>query len=164
MIRRRALMKEEDSNPEYVNDAGTVYHKHEVYEGTQSTIMYRNCPYMETFEAPNCVYSDPYNTVDNMFSGCTNLKSIKMPVAKTFGHYVFNELQSLEYLELGSVGNPFAEGGYFRRSPYTVGTDAGLTLVAYMDTYSATAGFINTVASNTTIIIRSSETGEILTE
>lgn len=155
---------EQESNPEYINDVGTIYHKHEVYEGTQATDKYRNCPYMESFEAPNCKYSNPFNACENMFSVCTNLKSIKMPIAESFGHYVFEGIPNLEYLELGSIGHHFDGGGYFRKGTYTVGSDAGLTLITYMKSYSANAGFLGNVALNTTVIIRSSETGEILTE
>lgn len=161
------MMEEQtEYNPEYVNDSGTVYHKYEVYEGKQSTSKYRNCEHMETFEAPNCVYSSPYNSIERMLSGCNNLRSIKMPVAHNFAHYVFSGLPKLEYLELGSIGHPFSGGGYFRNDDrvYTIGTDAGLTLVAYRDSYSETAGFMNTVADNTTIIIRNATTGEIMTE
>ena len=42
------------------------------------------------------------------------------------------------------------------------GSPAGLTIVAYMNAYNKNAGFIASPASNTTIIIRSAETGEIL--
>ena len=160
------MQEQTEYNPKYVNDLGTVYHKYEVYEGKQSTSKYRNCEYMETFEAPNCVYSFPNNWSVEILSGCNNLRSIKMPVAHSFGHYVFSGLPKLEYLELGSIGHPFLNGGYFRddNGVLTIGSDAGLTLVAYMDSYSATAGFMNTVADNTTIIIRNATTGEIMTE
>lgn len=150
-------------NPEYVNDFGTVYHKYEIYEGEKCTTKYRNCENMETFESPNCVYSNPYNTTVDMFTGCNNLKSIKMPVANTLGHYVFSGLPKLEYVELGSIGHAFYSGGYFRREQ-TIGTDAGLTLVAYMNEYSASAGFMGNIADNTSIIIRNAVTGEIMTE
>lgn len=166
MVRRRMMMqKATEENPEYVNEAGTVYHKYEVYEGTDGNIIqYQNCPYMESFEAPNCIVTFPTNyPKEGSFKGCPSLKSIKFPLASKFGHYSFEGVPSLEYLELGSIGNPFIGGGYFRRNPRTVGTDAGLTLVAYRESYSATAGFMSTVASNTTVIIRSSETGEIIT-
>lgn len=161
------MMEEQtEYNPEYVNDSGTVYHKYEVYEGEQSTSKYRNCEHMESFEAPNCVYSSPYNSTEKMLTGCNNLRSIKMPVAHGFGHYVFSGLSKLEYLELGSIGHPFSNGGYFRNDNgvRTIGSDAGLTIVAYRDSYNATAGFMNTVADNTIIIIRSATTGEIITE
>ena len=154
-------------NPKYVNDFGTVYHKYEIYEGKEYTTKYRNCENMETFESPNCVYSVPYNTKENMFTGCKNLKSIKMPVANSLGHYVFSGLPKLEYVELGSIGHAFYSGSYFRGdkgSGNTIGTDAGLTLVAYMNEYSSSAGFIGRVADNTTIIIRNAVNGEIMTE
>lgn len=164
LLRRRMMMSESvEYNPKYVNDLGTVYHKYEIYEGKKCTTKYRNCENMETFESPNCVYSNPYETVGYMFTGCNNLKSIKMPVANALGHYVFSGLPKLEYIELGSIGHAFYEGGYFRRDK-EIGTDAGLTLVAYMNEYSSSAGFMGRVADNTTIIIRNAVTGEIMTE
>lgn len=55
-------------------------------------------------------------------------------------------------------------GGYDYRN---IGTPAGLTVEAYMSQYNYIAGLNNgnnsfKIAPNTTIIIRSSETGEIL--
>ena len=161
------MEEQAEYNPKYVNDSGTVYHKHEIYEGEKCTTKYRNCESMETFESPNCVYSNPYETVADMFTGCNNLRSIKMPVAKSLGHYVFSGLPQLEYVELGSIGHAFYSAGYFRRdngAGRTIGSDAGLTLVAYMNEYSASAGFMGNKADNTSIIIRNAVTGEIMTE
>ena len=115
----------------------------------------------------------PNAVTTNMFTGSTNLKSIKIPVAINGGHYVFSELPNLEYLELGSIGYPWGGAGYYRTgtlpggySSHNIGTPAGLTLEAYMNSYSSSAGFQGAYAivpsPNTTMIIRSAESGEIL--
>lgn len=164
-MRRRVFVI--DDIPKFVSDSGTVYRANEIYKGTSTTTKYQNCIYMETFEAPNCAFASPFNTTSDMFSGCTNLKSIKMPLAQSFGHYVFNGLPNLEYLQLGSVGNPFTGGGYFRKSDsgYTIGSDVGLTIEIYVESY-VDPGTLFTIglAENTIAIVRSSVTGEIITE
>ena len=89
----------------------------------------------------------------------------------SFGHYAFYNT-NLNELILGKVDGPyFTTGGYFSGSmpcpPGTtttqIGSLNGLTITVYTDQYSATAGFMDTIASNTTIICKDYLTGEILT-
>ena len=89
----------------------------------------------------------------------------------SFGHYAFYNT-NLNELILGRVDGPyFTTGGYFSGSmpcpPGTtttqIGSLNGLTITVYTDQYSATAGFMDTIASNTTIICKDYLTGEILT-
>ena len=132
---------------------------------------YKNCKEMIALYFPNYVTTYPYAKIsENGLEGSVKLKSIKIPNAQSLGHYTFTGLPSLEWLELGSVGNPWKSGGWFMGFPTgayyngrNFGSPAGLTVEAYMTKYSATAGFSpGGPASNTNIIIRSSETGEVL--
>ena len=119
---------------------------------------------------PDYEMSYPYQVSTEMFSGNEKLRSIKIPVSKNGGHYIFSGLPNLEYLELGSVDYPWDGAGYFMSGTYpggynfrTIGTPVGLTIEAYMNSYNSTAGFNGATPSpNTTIIIRSAETGEII--
>lgn len=132
---------------------------------------YSNCEELIALYLPNIVmiYPSP-RFPENGLRGSVKLKSIKIPKAQSLGHYTFTGLPSLEWLELGSVGYTWKSGGYFMGFPTgeyyhgrNFGTPAGLTIEAYMTNYSATAGFSpGGPASDTNIIIRSSETGEIL--
>ena len=89
----------------------------------------------------------------------------------TAQHYAFKETNLTE-LTLGKVGGPyFGGGGYFRndlsvppgKDKWGIGSEDGLTLIAYMESYNATAGFMMQLASNTTLIIKDYITGEVLT-
>ena len=163
-----------EKNEEYTSESGTVYHKYEIYNSTNGIgIRYKNCENMIALECPNLKMRYPDNRVtENGLIGCEKLKAIKIPFAQSGGHYAFSGLPSLEYLELGSVGNAWKSGGYFMQDRYgyeggytstNFGTPVGLTIVAYMNSYSNTAGFSPGLpALNTQIIIRSAETGEIL--
>lgn len=89
----------------------------------------------------------------------------------TAAHYAFKETNLTE-LTLGKVGGSrWGGGGYFRndlsvppgKDKYSIGSEDGLTLIAYMSAYNATAGFMMQLASNTTLIIKDYITGEVLT-
>ena len=162
-----------EKNEEYTSESGTVYYKYEIYNSTNDLgIRYKNCENMIALECPNLKMQYPYITTENGLIGCEKLKAIKLPIAQSAGHYVFSGLPSLEYLELGSVEHAWGSAGYFMKDCYgyeggytstNFGTPVGLTIVAYMNSYSNTAGFsFGLPASNTQIIIRSVETGEIL--
>lgn len=102
------------ANTKYTSSKGTQYRKYEVWTSNRTPgTRYQDCENMETLECPNFTLSNPYNTTGSMLAGCKNLKSIKMPLAQTAGHYVFSNLPSLEYLELGSIGHPFIGGRLF---------------------------------------------------
>lgn len=158
------------SNTKYTSSKGTQYRKYEVWTSNQTPgTRYQDCENMETIECPNWTMNYPYNRADNGFSRCTKLVSIKIPLAIKGGHYTFSNLPALKYIELGSIGHPWEGAGYFANNTIfsgygsgNFGTPAGVTIVAYMNAYNKTAGFMGTPAKNTTIIIRSAETGEIL--
>lgn len=86
------------------------------------------------------------------------------------GHYAFDNT-NLEYLQLGGIGCRFNGGGYFRNEmpcppgagARNVGSEVGLTIVVYVSEYKSAAGFMNSLAPNTTMICRDWQTGEILT-
>ena len=164
-----------EENEKYTSENGTAYSKYETYTGTVFPSynlwakVYKNCDKMVSIELANCKPSYPYNCTADTFTGCNSLKTIKIPLGGQLGHYTFAGIPTLEYVELGSVGNPWTGAGYFMKSNEgngygynNFGTPAGLTIVAYMNSYNAKAGFMGTPAANTTIIIRSAETGEIL--
>lgn len=119
------------------------------------------------------------------FKSAPNLESIKIkPVTCKnndfiIGHYAFSWIPaSVQYVEIGSLeseGVRFNNGGYFRNNnseldpPWTqgivLGNTNGLTLVVYRNAYSSTGGFYSPIGllSTTTIIVRDSVSGEILT-
>lgn len=136
-----------EKNESFKNENGIVYHKYEVYESTRNPgTKYQNCDKMIALECTSHVMHYPDSYASYMFSGCTSLKAIKLSVAKNTGHYVFSNLPSLEYLELGSIGHEWQGGGYFMAGGYydgytsrSFGTPVGLVIVAYMNNYNATA-------------------------
>lgn len=89
-----------------------------------------------------------------------------------FSHYAFSGTNLTE-LVLGKVGGPyFVGGGYYRSdlpqppgtSAYQVGSEDGLTLKIYVESYlSPAAGFSSSLAPNTTVIQYDYLTGEVLT-
>ena len=90
-----------------------------------------------------------------------------------FGHYVFTGTNLTE-LTLGKLGGPYyTTGGYFRQSDLpnppgpngnAVGSEDGLTIKMYTDSYKSAAGFIGSIAPTTTVIQYDYLTGEVLTE
>ena len=170
-LRRRSSLQSEDPNPTYYRESdGMAYKKFHVYSGTNSK-SFANCTYMETFEATECVYTNPGKSTVDMFDNCISLKSIKLNKSNSFGHYVFAGCNNVEFIQLGSVGYPFAgnPSSYFRRNTGTignkVGTEAGLTMHIYVDENSYTYWtnpFSKGIYSTTKVYYYSSNTGEYL--
>lgn len=90
----------------------------------------------------------------------------------SFSHYVFKDTNLTE-LTMGKLNGPyFKSGGYFRNdlpnpptsNKYAVGSVDGLTIKIYVDAYKTpAAGFMSSLAPNTTVIQYDYLTGEILT-
>lgn len=89
-----------------------------------------------------------------------------------FGHHVFTGTNLTE-LTLGKLGGPYYKGGgYFRQSDLpnppgpngnAVGSEDGLTIKMYTDSYKSAAGFMGSIAPTTTVIQYDYLTGEVLT-
>lgn len=180
MLRKRVLGNAKEENPSYISELGKVYHRHEVKDTPflyEDSIAYKNCTYMESLIVDVKIgTSSSYWMPENGFTECPNLTKILIPLGGSTGHYSFSGLPKLKYLQLGSLGNSWGGGGFFRnretadgKNIYTVGSSAGLTVVAWMAipseiiTHIKQAGFAyGTVATNTRIIIRNYLTGEIV--
>lgn len=90
----------------------------------------------------------------------------------SFGHYVFNGTNLTE-LTIGRLNGPYYYGGgYFRNdlpnppssSKYAVGSVDGLAIKIYVNAYKTpAAGFMSSLAPNTTVIQYDYLTGEVLT-
>ena len=137
-----------EKNEEYISENGTVYHKFEIYEGTNPGIQYQNCDKMVTLECPNFAMKFPELYSVHAFIGCKNLEIIIVPKAISCGHDVFCDLPSLKYLELGSINHAWESAGEFMSNKHNHisgfsranwGSPVGLTVVAYMNNYSSTA-------------------------
>jgi len=111
--------------------------------------------------------------IDAWESSFPNLKRLIIkPTAMTngnnyfkFGHYAFNGLPNLEYLELGSKnGIYFDWAGYYQHtSTLYVGSDVGLEIVVYRPSYASQGGFsYGKVAPSTKLIQINYQTGEVM--
>ena len=118
-----------------------------------------------------------------LYENAPNLKTLRLKPASgaqvfKSGHYPFKWLPaSVTRIELGSLqseGLAFRAEGYFRTNnaeldpPWTddtkIGNTHGLTIIAYLSgEYSPTAGFLGSAMANTTIIVRDSLTGDVMT-
>lgn len=191
MQRRRALMGAPgESNPSYVSSTGkTYYKKHvavlsnktianwlstmgEMSECTELTLTGNIAYYGATNKKLNAAGTPEWSNYVPNIEKIVIIPQKISGVSSTFfsfNHYPFSNLTKCTSIQLGGLkadGYCYFNGGcYFRSdSGRTIGTNAGLELIAYRTSYDAKAGFANgNKASNTTIIQYNWETGEVLT-
>ena len=138
-----------ETNDEFTSPNGTKHRKFEIYNAVNFPNSqygrYKKCNEMIALLLPNHPMSAPYNwPFEAAFDGCTKLKSIKIPLAQSAGHYLFAGLPNIEYIELGSIGHAWTGAGYCMGfgSEYNgrnIGSSIGLTIEVYRDDYSPSA-------------------------
>ena len=109
---------------------------------------------------PNATYNGGSGRV---FKNCPNLETIYLPKVNGFlsgGNFIIQDCPALKTAELGSVSNGVEIGTYaFERC-----TQTGLTITIYCSSDKADANLsaIRNYATNATIIIKDSTTGETI--
>ena len=109
---------------------------------------------------PNAIYSGSSGRV---FKNCPNLETIYLPKASGFlagGNFIIQDCPALKTAELGSVENGVDIGTYAFQNC----TQTGLTITIYCSAVKADANLtaIRNYATNATIIIKDSTTGETI--
>ena len=109
---------------------------------------------------PNAIYNGGSGRV---FKDCPNLETIYLPKVNGFlsgGFFIIQDCPSLKTVELGSVSNGVEIGTYAFQNC----TQTGLTITIYCSSAKADANLsaIRNYATNATIIIKDSTTGETI--
>lgn len=181
-----------DDNPKYISSNGVPYNRKTVFTLSRQIIpnIFANLGTAEHMEelviTGNIRAVNQYRLVNDIWKWSTyvpNLKKLSIIPTKVYNsnntspvdyfdcaHYTFGGLVHVTELQLGGLKDDglcyFGTGGYFRDDSgvKTVGTSAGLHLIAYRTSYHVRGGFANgTVAGNTTITQYNWETGEVMT-
>lgn len=101
----------------------------------------------------------------SVFNGSQEINVVKA------GHYVFNNTNLTE-LVLGRFGGPYWDsGGYFRNDcpvppgvgKYSIGSTDGLHITAFVTENKTAAGFMDILATNTTVKLIHYSTGDVIT-
>ena len=120
--------------------------------GTMQSVSLIDCSF------PNAIYNGNSGRV---FKNCPNLETIYLPKVNGFlagGNFIIQDCPALKTAELGSVSNGVEIGTYaFERC-----TQTGLTITIYCASNKADSNLsaIRNYATNATIIIKDSTTGE----
>ncbi len=148
---------------------GCGYTKNVVYPRNNNVArVYQECAHLETFSAPNFEISYPYNNAEYFCTYNENLRTLDLPVAKSFGHYNFQYNTGLKEVTCGSIGNPMEGGGLGYSFRGVTQSDVVFTIY----TSAATLEEANTLhsggpaswgATNATVIYRDATTGEVIT-
>lgn len=122
--------------------------------GTMQNVRLSNCSF------PNATYNGNSGRV---FQNCPNLETIYLPKVNGSlkgGHFIIQNCPALKTAELGSVGNGVDIGTYAFQNC----TQTGLTITIYCASNKADSNLsaIRNYATNATIIIKDSTTGETL--
>lgn len=181
-----------DDNPQYISSNGIPYNRKTVFTLSRQQVpsIFENLGTAEHMEeliiTGSIMATNQYNIVRDTWNWSTyvpNLKKLTIIPTKmynssntspvdyfTCAHYTFTGMPHVTELQLGGLKDDglcyFGSGGYFRsdNGVRTVGTSAGLHLIAYRTSYHVRGGFENgTVAGTTTITQYNWETGEVMT-
>ena len=122
--------------------------------GTMQSVSLSDCSF------PNAIYNGNSGRV---FKHCPNLETIYLPKVSGFlegGNFIIQDCPKLKTAELGSVGNGVVIGTYAFQNC----TQTGLTITIYCasDKADANLSAIRNYATNATIIIKDSTTGETI--
>ena len=153
----------------YYSTSGQLYFENMVipteYTGNLCPI-YRYCPNLKTFEAPNIQITSASATYQ--IANNSNLERLILPKWVKIGNYNFSFNPKLSYCELGSIGNPvtaLSSGTVFRDDGRRT---VDLTIVVYVQAESL-ANVPSTMTSSqpwgatrATVVYKSSTTGNIL--
>lgn len=122
--------------------------------GTMQSVSLIDCSF------PNATYNGGSGRV---FKNCPNLETIYLPKVNGMlggGNFIIQDCPALKTAELGSVGNGVNIGTYAFQNC----TQTGLTITIYCSSAKADANLtaIRNYATNATIIIKDSTTGETI--